>query len=71
MSTQSTSRKRNTTRPWGRAFGLLTACVVTLIGVSRNLSPDVIAIRAICSGLLIGGLAAVGMAFLQTTGKEK
>ncbi len=46
-------------RPWGRAVAALTAALVTLIGACCDLDPDVILLRAACSALLLGGLAAV------------
>jgi len=66
MSIHSASTKRQPARPWGRAAGLLTGCAVTLTGVAIGLNPDVIAIRASCSGILIGTLA-IGMAFLRSS----
>ena len=67
MSPQPASTKRRVVRPWGRASGLLTGCAVTLTGVVVGLNPEVIVVRAICSGLLIGGLTAIGMAFLNSS----
>lgn len=67
MSSGPSSRNRRGTRPWGRATGLLTGCAVTLTGVVVGLSPDVIVIRAACSGLLIGGLTAISAAFLHSS----
>lgn len=67
MRAQPASPNRRTARPWGRAAGLLTGCAVTLTGVVLGLSPEVIAIRAACSGFLIGGLTAIGVAFLHSS----
>lgn len=39
-------------RPWGRAFGLLMSCMVILIGIARSVAPNVIAIRAVASGVV-------------------
>jgi hypothetical protein len=40
-------------QPWGRLSGLLAAAGAMLIGVLRNLNPDVILIRAIVSGIVV------------------
>ncbi len=54
MSSVTRQVGRNQPRPWGRAAGLLTACVITLTGVIRGFSPEVILSRAACGGLVIG-----------------
>lgn len=41
-------------RPWGRAIGLLAACIITLVGAMNWLDPDVILKRALFAGALIG-----------------
>lgn len=41
-------------QPWGRLSGLLAAAGAMLIGVLRNLNPDVIVLRAIVSGTVVG-----------------
>ena len=43
--------------PWGLASGLLMASVVTLIGIWRDLSPEVILLRAAVAGVVCGVLA--------------
>lgn len=43
-------------QPWGLAIGLLTGCVVTLIGVVLDLQPDTILFRALVGGGLVGSL---------------
>jgi len=45
--------------PWGKMTGFLSACVVTLIGVVRDMDPDVILVRALGAGLIVGVMAAV------------
>ena len=52
------------TRPWGRVFGLLSACLVTLVGVARNLDPLVILQRAAIAGVSVGILAAAATALV-------
>jgi hypothetical protein len=48
------------TWPWGRIAAALTSCLVTLIGVVRDLDPDVILWRAFVASLLMGMLVSVG-----------
>jgi hypothetical protein len=45
--------------PWGRATGFLGACAVTLIGVARELEPEVVLGRAAGAGLALGLLACL------------
>ncbi len=47
--------------PWGLAGGLLAASVVTLIGVARDLDPDVLLLRAAAAGLGSGVVIALGI----------
>lgn len=44
---------------WGAALGLLAGCGITLIGVALNLPPDVILLRALLGGCIIGGVVSV------------
>ncbi|MBL8848978.1 MAG: hypothetical protein JNG89_04810 [Planctomycetaceae bacterium] len=46
-------------QPWGRLSGLLAAAGAMLIGVLRNLNPDVILIRAIIAGIVVGSVVNV------------
>lgn len=47
--------EQNTSQPWGRIIGLLTAALVTLIGIVSGFEPFVILQRAVCASLLVGG----------------
>lgn len=58
-------------RPWGRAVGLVTGCAVTLVGVVTNVSPHVIAMRAVVSGVLVGSLAAFAARLVRNTGEGR
>jgi hypothetical protein len=49
MSTSMADRRQ----PWGRACGLLGACVATISGVFQQVDPDVILARAIVCGSVI------------------
>ena len=40
--------------PWGRTVGLLTACVVTLVGTFSRLEPFVVLQRAAIAAVLVG-----------------
>lgn len=44
---------------WGAALGLLAGCGITLIGVALNLPPDVILLRALLGGCIIGSVVSV------------
>lgn len=60
------ARTRRTERkPWGTVSGLLTACVVTLIGVVSGLEPDIILFRAAVAGCVLGLMAAIGAAMWE------
>ena len=59
------------TRPWGRAVGLVTGCAVTLVGVVAEVSPHVIAVRAVCSAVLVGSLAAFAVRLARNTGEGR
>ena len=43
--------------PWVGIIALIAAGAVLCIGVLRGLDPDVILLRALCSAVLLGGLA--------------
>jgi hypothetical protein len=49
-------------KPWGRVAGLLTGCLVTLLGVANRLDPAVILLRAFTSAVLLAGLVRLGFA---------
>ena len=55
--------KRTTaaTQPWGLIAGLLTACVVTLVGVVCQLQPTTILFRATVASFGVG--LVVGLAY--------
>jgi len=62
--------EETTTRPWGRIVGLLTACLVTLIGVLCGLEPDVILQRALISSMLVGFGAAFVVLLLEVASRK-
>ena len=49
MTTSTADRRQ----PWGRACGLLGACVATLFGVFQQVDPDVILLRAMICGSVV------------------
>jgi hypothetical protein len=57
---------RSSEQPWGRLTGLLAAAGAMLIGVLRNLDPDVILQRALVSGLVVGAVIGLLSRFLTT-----
>ncbi|HMP78761.1 MAG TPA: hypothetical protein PKD54_04875 [Pirellulaceae bacterium] len=58
-------RRRRRQRGKAAACGLLTGCVVTLIGMTVGLEPHVILWRALLSGALMGVLVSFGMGVVQ------
>ena len=46
-------------QPWGRMSGLLAAAGAMLIGVLRNLNPDVILVRALIAGAVVGTVVSL------------
>lgn len=57
-------------QPWGRLTGLLAAAGAMLIGVLRNLDPDVILQRALISGLVVGIVVGLLSRFLHSIGED-
>ncbi len=60
---------RRTTRqptPWGRVAGLLTACFVTLTGVTLQLDPNVILLRAAAGAFVVGVTVAITAAVARS-----
>jgi hypothetical protein len=57
-------------QPWGRLSGLLAAAGAMLIGVLRNLNPDVILIRAIISGIVVGTVVNLLTQVLQRIAED-
>jgi hypothetical protein len=57
-------------QPWGRLTGLLAAAAAMLIGVVRNLDPDVILQRALVSGLVVGVVVGLLARFLHSIDEE-
>jgi hypothetical protein len=46
-------------RPWGRCAGVLTGCLVTLIGVLYGVDPATILLRATIAALILGVLVGL------------
>lgn len=57
-------------QPWGRLTGLLAAAGAMLIGVLRNLDPDIILQRALVSGLIVGLVVGLLSRILQSLGDD-
>jgi hypothetical protein len=58
-------------QPWGRLSGLLAAAAAMLIGVVRNLNPDVILMRAVVSGVVVGMVVGLLSRFLQRIAEDE
>ncbi len=52
-------KDKNEKQPWGRVIGLLTACGVTLIGVFYGIEPEIILVRALVAGSVLGTLTTI------------
>jgi hypothetical protein len=51
--------QQQTRQPWGRLSGLLAACGAIVVGMARDLDPDVILLRAAVAGIAIGSIVAL------------
>lgn len=60
-----------TSQPWGRMLGLLAASGAMLIGVVRDLNPDVIVVRALVAGVIIGAVAGVLTRILTSIAQDE
>jgi len=58
-------------QPWGRMLGLLAASAAMMIGVVRDLNPDVIVVRALVAGVIIGAVAGVVSRVLTTIARDE
>lgn len=58
-------------QPWGRLSGLLAAAGAMLVGVVRNLNPDVILMRAVVSGVVIGTVVGLLSRLLQRIAEDE
>jgi len=47
---------------WGTLSGLLTGCIITLIGVVQDLQPETILLRSAIGGCAVACLATVWLA---------
>ncbi len=52
-------KDKNEKQPWGRVIALLTACVVTLIGAFYGIDPEIILVRALVAGSVLGTLTTI------------
>lgn len=58
-------------QPWGRMLGLLAASGAMLLGILRDLNPDVILVRALVAGIVIGAVAACVSRVLTTIARDE
>jgi hypothetical protein len=61
----SDRRKTKTNRPWGRLAGLSAWCLVVLVGALFGIDPEVVLVRAVAAGVLVGVAAAVAARCVQ------
>lgn len=57
--------------PHGLFAGLLTAAMLTLVGVFLGFEPHVVLIRATVSALIVGSTLSVGMAVVRLANVEQ
>ncbi|MDV6030945.1 MAG: hypothetical protein F9B45_12755 [Phycisphaera sp. RhM] len=69
MSGKSTTRRASQRRqkafPVGTLIALLTAVVVTLVGVVLGLESSTILMRAIVSSVLVGSVVSIGVGVIR------
>lgn len=65
MATNRGIKRRGRRRTaWGAMAGLLTACVVTLIGLFVELDPHIILGRACLAGVVMGVIVSFGVSVI-------
>lgn len=65
FDSQIANRRINRIGPLGRLVGLLTACLVAVIGLAAGLEPEIILWRAFVSACLSGAVVAFGISAIQ------
>lgn len=58
-------------QPWGRMLGLLATSGAMLLGILRDLNPDVILMRALVAGVIIGAVAGCVSRVLTTIEQDE
>ena len=57
--------------PVGRIAGLLTACMVAIIGLTIGLEPQIILWRAFVAACLSGAVVAFGVSVIQAANDQR
>jgi hypothetical protein len=63
-------RRKQKQRPVGLLTAMLTACVVTLIGVFSDVEPLAVLLRAGLSAVLMGVLVSLGLGVIRTANSK-
>ncbi len=73
MSLQNQIVKRRIKRlgPVGKIVGLLTAGLVSLIGLAAGLEPEVILLRALIASFAIGSLVGFGVSVIHVANTKR
>ena len=71
LNSQIANRRINRIGPLGKIVGLLTASLVSMIGLAMGLEPEVILWRAAIAACLIGVLVAFGVSVVQAANDRR
>lgn len=62
----ATKETKPNIRPWGSIAALLAACFATLVGLARDIDPEIILWRAVVAATLVGAVAAIAGSVAQS-----
>ena len=68
---QIANRRINRIGPIGRIVGLLTACMVAVIGLLIGLEPEIILWRAFAAACVSGTVVAFGVSVIQAANDQR
>ena len=71
LNQQIANRRIKRIGPVGRIVGLLTACMVAIIGLVMGLEPEIILWRAFAAACLSGTVVAFGVSVIQAANDQR
>jgi hypothetical protein len=71
IDSQIANRRIKRIGPLSKIFGLMTACLVSIIGMSIGLEPEVILWRAFVAACVSGALVAFGVSVIQVANDKR
>jgi hypothetical protein len=71
LDSQIANRRIKRIGPLSKIFGLMTACLVSIIGMSTGLAPEIILWRAFVSACLSGAIVAFGISVIQVANDKR